>query len=1029
MEVESFVSRTLELLQEEREAEIEETRSWQENVSLKDLQRKGICLLKLQVDSQRTSLYGRLLVVFMPRKHLAASGLPSNCFGPGDIVGLYDSQGCGPSSQLGTGVVTQVKQVALSVAFESQDGFSLEGDALYNLMKLANNVTYDRQKRALNSLNGYSAGPASTLINVLFGYSEPGTLSQSNPMDFFNNGLDEIQREAVAFALTQREVAIIHGPPGTGKTTTVVEVILQAVNQGLKILCCAPSNVAVDHLVECLSRSKVKLLRLGHPARLQECIQKHSLDALLAHSDNTNIIADIRKDIDQAFAKMKKSNDKGGRSHLKAEVKELRRELRKREERAITQILKGADIVLATNTGASDDGPLRFLPKEHFDLVVIDECAQALESSCWISLLKARKCILAGDHKQLPPTIKSQTAAAKGLSLSLMERLIQKHGVTVVRMLTVQYRMNSAIMQWASQAMYGGKLTAHVSVEKHLLRDLPGVGSTEETETPLLLIDTAGCGLSEMEANDDQSKGNQGEAEIAALHIKALIEAGVKAKDIAVIAPYNLQVDLLRQQLSLKHPELEIKSVDGFQGREKEAVVLSLVRSNRKGEVGFLAEDRRINVAVTRAKRHLAVVCDSQTIQHHEFLRSLLDYMSEHGEVRTAFQYLENAVPLNYTHEPSQQHRKPKPNPSSTRKKESKEMEHKHALEKKGVVAQHKDGDALDLSIQRVEGERKNSYNELKEQLLQFLKDPERDVLPFPSSLNSHNRLLVHQISEELGLRHESVGEGNSRRITVCKATGGQQEANTDEPVQADSPTEHPVQSTSPTILTGHPVQSALPADPTEHPVQSLTPTGPTEPQSEAAPQRGPSGLLDLKNLHLVRMEREQAKRNVKAQCSSAPAPAHSSKNSKRAAKGKGCSKATSLEFALANTEDEDFDTLINDVMKVDSICASHKCKASVLTIGQLCPFCNRRYCLSHHIPEVHGCGDFAKAHARMGRSRDAALRVGSGKKVLDPNKKAHLQRKLDTKLKELSTQRKMKPKADVFRRPMRFCKHSSSAN
>ncbi|KAJ8344229.1 hypothetical protein SKAU_G00315580 [Synaphobranchus kaupii] len=971
MEVESFVSRTLELLREDREAEIEETRSWQENVSLKDLQRKGVCLLKLQPESQRTSLYGRMLVVFVPRKYLATNILPSNSFGPGDIVGLYSVEGCGPSSQLGSGVVTKASQVAISVAFEAQDGFSLEGDVLYNLMKLANNVTYQRQKCALNSLNGYSSGPASSLISVLFGYSEPGSLSQSNPIEFFNTGLDEYQREAVTFALAQRELAIVHGPPGTGKTTTVVEVILQAVNQGLKVLCCAPSNVAVDNLVEALVRNKARLLRLGHPARLQESIQKHSLDALLAQSDNTDIIAEIRKDIDRAFAKMKKSHDKGGRSHLKAEVKELRKELRKREESAISQILKGADIILATNTGAYADGPLKFLPKDHFDLVVIDECAQALESSCWISLLKARKCILAGDHKQLPPTIKSHTAAAKGLSVSLMERLIQKHGSSVVRMLTMQYRMNSAIMQWASQEMYGGKLIAHTSVEKHLLRDLPGVGSTEETETPLLLIDTAGCGLSEMETSDEQSKGNQGEADIVALHIQALTEAGVKAKDIAVIAPYNLQVDLLRQQLSLKHPKLEIRSVDGFQGREKEAVVLSLVRSNRKGEVGFLAEDRRLNVAVTRARRHLAVVCDTQTIQQHAFLKSLLDHMTERGEVRTAFQYLEDAVPMNYTHEPSQQHSKPKPRPKEKERKETGPRQTPGPAQ-----SANKDGGTPDPPADRVEGEGKRKEEELKEELLQFWKDPERAVLNFPSTLNSHARLLVHQISEELGLRHESVGEGWNRRITVSK--------------QEDGP--------------DRPHQSASPACPTEQPDRPASDTGPT------GSERGTSGLpqVELKNFHLERMQREQAKRNLKAQSSSASA--QSSKNSKRSAKGKGHSKAESTESVLV---DDDFDALINAVVKADSVCASAKCKASVLTLGQLCRYCNRRYCLSHHIPEVHGCGDLAKAHARIGRSRDAALHATGGKKALDPNKKAHLQRRLDTKLKDLATQRKVKSKAE----------------
>lgn len=982
MAVEQFVSKTLELLQEEREAEIEETRIWQENISLKDLQNKGVCLLKLQIGSQSTGLYGRTVVVLEPRKHLGFSSLPSNSFGPGDIVGLYDTGGCTAASQIATGIVTRVSQASLSVAFDDlKDGLSFDTDAFYNLLKLANDVTYKRMKKALNALNGYSNGPAGNLINVLFGDSKPSSQSQPNEVEFFNLNLDDSQREAVSFALSQRELAVIHGPPGTGKTTTVVETILQAVKQGQKVLCCAPSNVAVDNLVERLAQCKAKVLRLGHPARLLESIQKHSLDAILAQSDNANIITDIRKDIDKAFLGMKKMREKGERVNFKREIGELRKELKTREATAITQILKSADVVLSTNTGACDDGPLKFLPAEHFDWVVIDECAQALESSCWIALLRARKCILAGDYKQLPPTIKSQTAASKGLSLSLMERLIQMYGDSVVRMLTVQYRMNSAIMEWASKEMYQGRLTAHSSVERHLLKDLPGVACVEETSTPLLLIDTAGCGLSEMEVTDEQSKGNQGEVDIVELHIKALTEAGLKAKDIAVIAPYNLQVDLLRQKLSARHPELEIKSVDGFQGREKEAVVLSLVRSNRKGEVGFLAEDRRINVAVTRARRHIAVVCDTQTVQNHPFLKSLISHMTEFGEVRTAFEYLRDIVPQNYTRD----HRDTKINTSKSSSVSTKQKVKDQATSKvkqgqkkpagssgneNSANAKHTKSCITALT----EEENKNRHTEIREQVESFLKDLNRSELQFPSSFNSHDRLLVHQVAEELGLVHESKGEGKDRCITVSRP-----------PVS--TPAEEPTQE--------------------EGEVQ--------EEEKVPNPQNEPlcQPPLDLKSLHLERMRREQQKREENAQQkkqhNNIP-PASSSKKSK-SAKGKNRTKAGACDIAAAASPDDDFDALISAVRKADSVCSFVKCKASVLTLGQLCLFCNRQYCLSHHIPEVHGCGDKAKSHARMRISREGVLYAGSGKKdkSMDPNKKAYLQRKLDSKLKDMASQRKPK--------------------
>ncbi|XP_076590281.1 DNA-binding protein SMUBP-2 isoform X2 [Chaetodon auriga] len=981
MAVEQFVSKTLELLQEEREAEIEETRIWQENISLKDLQNKGVCLLKLQIGSQSTGLYGRTVIILEPRRHLGFSSLPSNSFGPGDIVGLYDTGGCTAASQIATGLVTRVSQASLSVAFDDlKDGLSFDTDAFYNLLKLANDVTYKRMKKALNALNGYSNGPAGNLINVLFGDSKPSSQSQPNEVEFFNLNLDDSQREAVSFALSQRELAVIHGPPGTGKTTTVVETILQAVKQGQKVLCCAPSNVAVDNLVERLARCKAKVLRLGHPARLLESIQKHSLDAILAQSDNANIITDIRKDIDKAFLGMKKMREKGERVNFKREIGELRKELKTREATAITQILKSADVVLSTNTGACDDGPLKFLPAEHFDWVVIDECAQALESGCWIALLRARKCVLAGDYKQLPPTIKSQTAASKGLSLSLMERLIQMYGDSVVRMLTVQYRMNSAIMEWASKEMYQGRLTAHSSVERHLLKDLPGVACVEETSTPLLLIDTAGCGLSEMEVTDEQSKGNQGEVDIVELHIKALTEAGLKAKDIAVIAPYNLQVDLLRQKLSVRHPELEIKSVDGFQGREKEAVVLSLVRSNRKGEVGFLAEDRRINVAVTRARRHIAVVCDTQTVQNHPFLKSLISHMTEFGEVRTAFEYLRDIVPQNYTRDHKDTKISTSTSSSVSTKQKVKDQPNSKAKQgqKKSAGSSGNENTANAKHTKScitalTEEENKNRYAEIREQVESFLKDLNRSELQFPSSFNSHDRLLVHQVAEELGLMHESKGEGKDRCITVSRPP-------------ASTPAEEPTQ---------------------EEEVQEEE----TVPKPQNEPLCQPP--LDLKSLHLERMRREQQKREENAQQkkqhNNIP-PASSSKKSK-SAKGKTRTKAGACDIAAAATPDDDFDALISAVRKADSVCSFVKCKASVLTLGQLCLFCNRQYCLSHHIPEVHGCGDKAKSHARMRISREGVLYAGSGKKdkSMDPNKKAYLQRKLDSKLKDMASQRKPK--------------------
>ncbi|XP_058382174.1 DNA-binding protein SMUBP-2 [Diceros bicornis minor] len=974
--VESFVSRQLDLLELERDAEVEERRSWQENISLKELQSRGVCLLKLQVSSQRTGLYGRLLVTFEPRRCASSAVLPSNSFTSGDIVGLYDAANEG--SQLATGILTRITQKSVSVAFDESHDFqlSLDRENSYRLLKLANDVTYKRLKKALITLKKYHSGPASSLIEVLFSESAPSPASEIHSLTFCNASLDASQREAVKFALSQKELAIIHGPPGTGKTTTVVEIILQIVKQGLKVLCCAPSNIAVDNLVERLAQCKQRILRLGHPARLLGSIQEHSLDAVLARSDNAQIVADIRKDIDQVFVKNKKTQDKREKSNFRNEIKLLRKELKEREEAAMLESLTLADVVLATNTGASSDGPLKLLPDSYFDVVVIDECAQALEASCWIPLLKARKCVLAGDHKQLPPTTVSHKAAQAGLALSLMERLDEEYGARAVCTLTVQYRMHQAIMQWASEALYRGQLTAHPSVAGHLLRDLPGVAATEETGIPLLLVDTAGCGLFELEEEDDQSKGNPGEVRLVTLHIQALVDAGVQARDIAVITPYNLQVDLLRQSLAHRHPELEIKSVDGFQGREKEAVILSFVRSNRKGEVGFLAEDRRINVAVTRARRHVAVVCDSRTVNNHTFLKTLVDYFTQHGEVRTAFEYLDDIVPENYSHESSQGpgHSGAKPQGSAApagKAPGSRQQEGARGARAAAKLDGKKPGGkplgqpSLNRGSPEGAGSR-DSADHFRAVIAEFVAS-EKIQLEFPASLNSHDRMRVHQIAEEHGLRHDSAGEGKQRFITVSKRVP--------------------------------------PAPPPPPGAGSKVPLGPAQMEPPVQKQSGQE-QLDLKALHLERLQRERSRQERQAkegqQATGSGLRKLPEKKKKKDAKG---------HAAVDLPTEEDFDALVSAAIKADNTCGLAKCTASVVTLGQLCLHCGRRYCLSHHLPEIHGCGERARAHARQRISREGVLYAGGGTKAgaLDPAKRAQLQRRLDKKLDELTSQRKSK--------------------
>jgi predicted DNA helicase len=326
----------------------------------------------------------------------------------------------------------------------------------------------------------------------------------------------------------------------------------------------------------------------------------------------------------------------GERAALRREARDRLGEARKLESLAVERILDEAKIVCATLTGLDS----QLLGQRHYDIVVIDEACQGTEPAAWVPLLRANKLILAGDHCQLPPTIISPEAADRGLAVSLQERLIGLYGPQVSRLLTVQHRMHSAIMGFSNAEFYGGELVAHESVANHLLRDLPGVTSDPLTDTPVQFIDTAGASYDEELEEDTGSRRNVQEAALAVKKVRALLALGVSATQIGVITPYRAQVRLLRERLS-DVPGLEIDSVDGFQGREKEAIIVSLVRSNNEGEIGFLADTRRTNVALTRARRKLIVIGDSATLANDDFYQRMLTYFETIGALSSVWEEME----------------------------------------------------------------------------------------------------------------------------------------------------------------------------------------------------------------------------------------------------------------------------------------------------------------------------------------------------------------------------------------------------
>lgn len=627
MERSQFVAEQQRLLQLEREAELAEAERLLQTRSDAELQARGTTLLRLAVADLEPGFGGRLCAILQPSR---GGPLPAHRFAPGDVVALRESREAAP---LGSGVVLRTRADALTVALDDEDA---ELPSLVRLDRLATDVTYRRLQDALRALLPERSGEAARRLEVLFGAREPTFASRpgDDELRWCNPDLDPAQRAAVAHALRAEPIALIHGPPGTGKTTAIVELIRQAVLRGERVLATAPSNVAVDNLAERLAAAGLAVVRLGHPARVAAAVRDVSLAALVDAAPEQKLLRTVRREVEQGLRAVHKARSRAERHAAQSQVRQLRAELRQLEGAVTRGFVDGADVVLATLVGAAD--PL--LDALTFDRVVVDEAAQALEAACWIPLQRAPRIVLAGDHCQLPPTLHSAAAQRSGLGTTLFERLANgPHGALMTRMLTRQYRMHAAIMGWSAQRFYHGRLEAAAGVAGHRLCDLPGVVTTEWTEAPLCFVDTAGTGFEESAGDDDGSKSNPGEAQLVAKIVAALREAGVAASDLAVVTPYNAQVQALR--LLLAHePELEIGTVDGLQGREKEAVVVSLVRSNEHGEVGFLAELRRLNVALTRARRHLTVVGDSATLARHPELLALCEHWLAHGRHRSAFE-------------------------------------------------------------------------------------------------------------------------------------------------------------------------------------------------------------------------------------------------------------------------------------------------------------------------------------------------------------------------------------------------------
>ena len=598
----------------EQAAEAKQAAEWRAETGDHD---SSTALMNLVIRSEDTGLGGYTLVTLSRRSPMEL--LPASQISVGSPI-RFSEQGH-PTGASQRGVVTRLEKGEVDVALSKAPIAETEGSS-FRIDAADDETSMLRSRAALARARHAQGNRLSELRDVCLGLRAP-CFGEIPDLDFVDPYLNDSQRAAIAFACSAGDLAVIHGPPGTGKTRTLVELIRQAVLRKQKVLVCAPSNLGVDNLFERLLDKGVNAVRVGHVARVLPRLRDKCLAALVSkHGDNRRI-KKLRLEAAKLFRQSDKSSrglDRQARQALREEARELLDDAREMEDGIAEEIVDSAEVVCVTNTGINPD----LLGARRFNLAIIDEACQSSEPSCWIPILRAECLVLAGDHCQLPPTVISREAAAEGFSISLQERLVELYGTEICRPLLVQYRMHEAIMRFSATQFYDSKLRADESVAGHRLCELPGVAEDELTTNAVRFIDTSGSSFEEEREAAGTSLANTKEAVLAIQKANDLMALGVKSEDIAIITPYTAQVRCLRERV--ESDGVEIGSIDGFQGREKEAVIISLVRSNQENEIGFLRDTRRMNVALTRARRKLIVIGDSATISIHPFYQELLDH-------------------------------------------------------------------------------------------------------------------------------------------------------------------------------------------------------------------------------------------------------------------------------------------------------------------------------------------------------------------------------------------------------------------
>ena len=595
----------------ERDEELRNYESVINNQSIQERVKEGITLYPVEYVNERYNSFAELILEFKVNPDQDPYQFSAN-----GRIDLFN----GNNNEHFEGYIVSFKNHLLSVFIHEADTIEWLKSGKLGLNALPDTKTADVQIEALERILSEELR-----LPYLF-YKNTGTDQYETRQEDFT-ALNSSQKIAANHCISENAFHIVHGPPGTGKTKTITQAILQLAKDGKRVMVAAPSNAAVDHITRELSKENEKVVRIGNSFKISDDILPVTLKQKILNDQMMEVVKRLKKEAELVRKKAFKYKRNFGkeayqeRKQLRQELKEIRKDIRRIEREMAIDHLKSAEIITGTFIGLQD----KRLNDLEFDAIFVDEAGQAMEPSVWTIAHHANKLFLAGDPLQLPPTLFSSSAKELGLGISLIEKGIEQGIPTTL--LDTQYRMNDTIMQFSNLQFYEAKLKSDETVATINLGDEP--------YAPVEFIDTAGCGYDEK--NDDL--GGIYNPDEAVLIGKRLAQLTITNESIGIISPYRKQVNYLKDL----YPENDrnIQTIDSFQGQERDIIIISLVRSNLEGIIGFLSDYRRMNVAMTRARKKLIVIADSATIGSDKFYQDFLEYVETSGAYRSGWEYMD----------------------------------------------------------------------------------------------------------------------------------------------------------------------------------------------------------------------------------------------------------------------------------------------------------------------------------------------------------------------------------------------------